>query len=138
MRRWIDENRDTIRFQRRLEDAARYWENNEKPQGLLWRSPDLDLLTTFHQEHSHEMTPIEIEFFQKSVAAKEFDEVEREKMRRRAASQRYQALRTQSLFLANLARQENEKQNYVKAIRLALVALPRTIDIPDRPCSFLP
>lgn len=133
LRKWIDENRNEIRFQRRLEDAARYWDNIRKPAGLLWRSPDLDLLRTFHQEHAHEMTPLQIEFFQKSVAAQEQEEVEKETIRQHEKEQRNRVLRTQSLFLTNLARQENQKHNYVKAIRLALVALPRTLKDPDRP-----
>jgi WD40 repeat protein len=42
-------------------------------------------------------------------------------------------LRTQSLFLADLARQQNERASLTQAILLALEALPKEIAKPDRP-----
>lgn len=133
LRQWIDESRDAIRFQRRLAEAAQHWEDNDSPPGLLWRSPDLDLLTQFHHEHEGEMTSLQKDFFHESVKTEEQEYVEKERLQRNEAIQRYQTLRTQSLFLADLARQENEKQNYEMAILLALEALPASIYEPERP-----
>ncbi|PID58768.1 hypothetical protein CSB45_01860, partial [candidate division KSB3 bacterium] len=51
----------------------------------------------------------------------------------RAEQEKNNALRTQSLFLADLARQENEKKSYLKAVLLALEALPQNMTQANRP-----
>ncbi|MHC4160409.1 MAG: TIR domain-containing protein, partial [Planctomycetota bacterium] len=50
-----------------------------------------------------------------------------------AEKERDEALRTQSLFLADLAQQEIEKGHYANGVLLALEALPKSIAKPDRP-----
>jgi WD40 repeat protein len=75
---------------------------------------------------------------QTKLAQQETTRAEQEKTRTeaekiRAEEQKNTALETQSLFLADLARQENEKQNYTNAILLALEALPQNMAQPDRP-----
>lgn len=52
---------------------------------------------------------------------------------RDAERQRQTALRTQSLFLTDLARQENERQEYGNAVLLALEALPKRMNPPEKP-----
>jgi hypothetical protein len=47
--------------------------------------------------------------------------------------ERNKALKTQSLFLADLARQQNEQGYFTRAILLALEALPDDMAHPDRP-----
>ncbi|MBW4542033.1 MAG: WD40 repeat domain-containing protein [Myxacorys chilensis ATA2-1-KO14] len=66
---WLNQGRDDLRFQRRLQDAAQHWDNQDRPEGLLWRPPDLDLLKKFYQRASSEMTPLELEFFRASDEA---------------------------------------------------------------------
>jgi AAA ATPase domain len=44
LKSWLDKSRSDLRFQRRLDEAAMVWQGNERPEGNLWRSPDLDLL----------------------------------------------------------------------------------------------
>ena len=66
---WLDSSRDDIRFQRRLEAAADYWEAQGQPAGLLWRSPDLDLLRAFAKRAKSEMTQRSISFFQSADKA---------------------------------------------------------------------
>jgi WD40 repeat protein/diadenosine tetraphosphatase ApaH/serine/threonine PP2A family protein phosphatase len=78
---WLDESRDDIRFQRRLQDAAQYWDKQGCPNGLLWRPPDLDLLKSFHQRAGATMTPLELEFLKASVD--DIARVERERQRQR-------------------------------------------------------
>ena len=70
---WLDSSRDDIRFQRRLEAAADYWEQQGRPAGLLWRSPDLDLLRAFAKKAKAEMTQRSLSFFQFSEQANERD-----------------------------------------------------------------
>jgi len=59
-----------------------------------------------------------------------------EKQKEKFKKQKDQALRTQSLFLADLARQEKEKSNFTNGILLALEALPKSISNPNRPYVF--
>lgn len=65
LRDWLDEGRDRIRFLRRLDEAIAHWEELGRPTGLLWRSPDLDLLQRFDREHHVEMTKSQIDFYRK-------------------------------------------------------------------------
>ncbi|HEX2244922.1 MAG TPA: hypothetical protein VHH94_01290, partial [Gammaproteobacteria bacterium] len=51
----------------------------------------------------------------------------------RANAEKQNALRGQSLFLADLARQQNEKSNFTVGMLLALEALPKSMARPDRP-----
>ncbi|WP_321415258.1 SUMF1/EgtB/PvdO family nonheme iron enzyme [uncultured Desulfobacter sp.] len=71
LKKWLDENRDNIRFLRRLDDAAVYWEKNGRPQGLLWRCPDLDMLEKFHSKSAHDMSPNQVKFFNVSLRERE-------------------------------------------------------------------
>jgi hypothetical protein len=63
---WIRENRNDIRFQQRLDAAARHWDRQGRPDGLLWRSPDLEAIRQFHARSAHAMRPQELEFFHAS------------------------------------------------------------------------
>ena len=83
LRTWLNENRDEIRFHRRLEEAALYWDNHRQAEGLLWRSPDLEMMEDFHKKHSHEMSPVEIDFYRSSIEAKARTEKEKEAIRQR-------------------------------------------------------
>jgi hypothetical protein len=69
MRQWLDSSRSDIRFQRRLDEAARVWDENNRPEGNLWRPPDLDLLKKYKERASENMTPLQVEFFQASQRA---------------------------------------------------------------------
>ncbi|MFB2897811.1 NACHT and WD repeat domain-containing protein [Aerosakkonemataceae cyanobacterium BLCC-F50] len=68
---WLDGSRDDIRFQRRLDEAARYWDQQGRPEGNLWRPPDLDLLKKYQLRLGKDMTPLQIEFFNASSKAEE-------------------------------------------------------------------
>ena len=63
LQQWVDSSRSDIRFQRRLDEAARYWDDYVRPDGNLWRSPDLDLLRRYQQRAGDSMTPLQVEFF---------------------------------------------------------------------------
>ncbi|MEM9148921.1 MAG: hypothetical protein AAGB19_00420 [Cyanobacteria bacterium P01_F01_bin.3] len=66
---WLDSSRDDIRFHRRLEIVAQYWDEQGRAEGLLWRSPDLDLLRTYQPRAFQDMTDIETAFWQMSEQA---------------------------------------------------------------------
>jgi hypothetical protein len=70
LREWLDANREDLRFHRHLAQDADYWERQDKADGLLWRSPDLDLLRQYHQRAGQDMTPLQVEFFETSECKK--------------------------------------------------------------------
>jgi hypothetical protein len=72
---WLDNSRSDIRFQRRLDDAAVHWDENGRPEGNLWRPPDLDLLRRYHERAGDDMTSLQVEFFQASERANRMDRI---------------------------------------------------------------
>ena len=66
LKQWIDGNRDDLRFLRQVNDAAQHWDAQGRPDGSLWRSPNLDLLQAFHTRAAVEMTALQVTFFQES------------------------------------------------------------------------
>jgi hypothetical protein len=63
---WLNDGRNDLRFQRRLDDAVMVWQGHGKPEGDLWRSPDLDSLQKFHKRAMVNMTSLQIEFLMAS------------------------------------------------------------------------
>jgi WD40 repeat protein len=62
LKHWLNDGRDNLRFQRRLDNAVMVWEEHKKSDGILWRSPDLDLLKRY--EEKGDMTSLQLEFLQ--------------------------------------------------------------------------
>lgn len=71
LKQWLAQSRDDLRFQRRLEAAAQHWNQNHRPEGNLWRSPDLELLQQYYRRAGNNMTPLQIEFFKASQQAEQ-------------------------------------------------------------------
>lgn len=78
LNQWLDQSRDDLRFQRQLEESARHWDQNGRPDGSLWRSPDLDFLVHYHQRRGEDLTPLQLTFFRASQQA----ETNRNQLRR--------------------------------------------------------
>jgi WD40 repeat protein len=78
---WLEGSRSDLRFERRLEEAARYWQTQGKPEGSLWRPPDLDLLQQYRQRVGDELSPLQMEFAQASTAAEDQRKQEAENRR---------------------------------------------------------
>jgi DNA-binding beta-propeller fold protein YncE len=76
---WLDGSRSDIRFQRRLDEATVHWDEQSRPEGNLWRPPDLDLLRRYHQRAGD--TSIDAENARKQAAEKA--EKERKQQRQR-------------------------------------------------------
>ncbi|MCP4695632.1 MAG: CHAT domain-containing protein [Gammaproteobacteria bacterium] len=184
---WLDAGRDDLRFERRLNDAIRQWDENRQASGFLWSAPEqMGLLLEYRAKHGEEMTAGQVAFFEASrteqkrrqrnkrltlltimallvgVAlggwfyAQEQAEAKKEQERltgqaleaekktiatakqvraveKKAKTNEQNTLRTQSLFLVDLARQQIEQENAVNSMLLALEALPNDMNNPDRP-----
>ena len=66
LRDWLNESREDIRFHHRLSEQAHHWDEQHRPNGLLWRPPDLDLLRQFYTRVAADFTATEIAFFKVS------------------------------------------------------------------------
>ncbi len=65
---WIDQNREDIRFERRLAQTAGAWNSNNRPKGSLWwQSPDLNHLKDYHERHDEDMSSVQLAFHNESV-----------------------------------------------------------------------
>jgi len=69
LREWLSSSRADLRFQRRLQEAVRHWEASGKPDGSLWRPPDLDLLERFRPGHDADLTALQLAFAEASRRA---------------------------------------------------------------------
>ena len=129
LRDWLAAGRDDIRFHRRLAEAAEHWSELGRPPGLLWRPPDLDLLSEFCKRASVDMTATQMAFF----ACAQVEQARADAEANRAIAERDHAFVTESLLLAELARKETTAGNTTNGIRLALEGLPSDLTHPDRP-----
>lgn len=78
LRTWIDEGRADRRFHDRAAEAARLWDEAQRPSGRLWRPPDLDLLRDYHARHTDDLSPLESEFLQAAIMQQEAERREKE------------------------------------------------------------
>ncbi|MBW4597459.1 MAG: AAA family ATPase [Brasilonema angustatum HA4187-MV1] len=81
MKKWLDSSRSDIRFQRRLDETARVWNENNRPEGSLWRPPDLNFLKKYYERASDNMTPLQVKFFRTCENAARKAEQERKRQR---------------------------------------------------------
>jgi WD40 repeat protein len=114
---WLDSSRSDIRFQRRLDEAAVHWDEHSRPEGNLWRPPDLDLLRRYHQRAGDEMTSLQVEFFQASERSE--NNRQRQRQMRFASLVAGLVVTTSSTFLALVQLQRAQRQ---RAEQLAAIA----------------
>lgn len=79
LRAWIDAGRDDLRARRRVQDAATAWDDQGRPDGLLYR--DLPLATAEERFHGRddEMTALETDFL---TASSRHEQADRRRARR--------------------------------------------------------
>ena len=76
LRGWIDEDRDRLRAERRLSDAAAEWDRGGRDEGGLYRGARL---AAWGERDTTELTPLEREFLDESSARAERDRQARRK-----------------------------------------------------------
>ena len=74
--------------QRRLEEAAKHWKSeaekpNGKPDGLLWRPPDLDLARDYVSRIEGSLAQLQFDFYQFSDRTEKERVAEKEKQQRK-------------------------------------------------------
>ncbi|MCP4697418.1 MAG: hypothetical protein GY862_11280 [Gammaproteobacteria bacterium] len=67
LQEWLAVGREDLRFERRLNDAIRLWNENSQVPDFLWATPGmLSLLRNYYDRHQTEMTSAQIAFFKAS------------------------------------------------------------------------
>ena len=79
LKQWLESTRDDRHLRHRLDQAAQHWRVQERPEGSLWRPPDLDLLRDYHNRARQDMNALQFEFF----TASEESEMRRLEKKRR-------------------------------------------------------
>jgi WD domain, G-beta repeat len=90
LNQWLEQSRSDLRFQRRVEEDAQYWEQNDRPEGCLWRPPELNLLKQYQDRVEANITHLQMEFFTASQKAEEIRRQEKTQHQRRERQQRLQ------------------------------------------------
>ncbi|MGB3754098.1 MAG: AAA family ATPase [Parerythrobacter sp.] len=132
LQQWLEESRSDLRLQRRLEVAAADWDKMARPEGKLWRSPDLDVLRRYRKDSGDGMTPLEIAFFMDSEQA--IKKAERERQRQRRLLVRVLSagliLTTGATIFATYQMQRSERQHVER-----LSATAETLLLSDQPLT---
>jgi hypothetical protein len=103
LREWLNSSRADLRFQRRLEDAARHWQEDDQSKGSLWRPPNLDRLNQFRDEHEADLTALQLAFADASRQAEEEHLASAEARRQAEVKRLRQEKRTRRLVFNGLA-----------------------------------
>ncbi|MCU0566779.1 MAG: WD40 repeat domain-containing protein [Oculatellaceae cyanobacterium Prado106] len=98
LQQWIEASRSDLRFQRRLEDDAQYWEEHQRPEGNLWRSLELNQLRQAIEQGRINITPLQLEFFNAAQAAEQKHEAEQIRKHQRERQHQRQIIVLGCLF----------------------------------------
>jgi signal transduction histidine kinase len=107
-----------------------YWEKHNKPEGLLWRSPDLELLGKFYQNNISEMKPVEIAFYKTSIEARDSEEREKEEIKRREI-EKVDALEKLALMDTVIAEFSHRMNNLAGTVPIRIEIIKENIDTKD-------
>jgi hypothetical protein len=80
LKRWLDDGRQDMSFDRRLTEGAQRWDEERrkkkgKPGGLLWRSPELDVARSYIDRQEGSVSSLQAEFIKASGRAERFRKV---------------------------------------------------------------
>lgn len=117
LRRWLDEDRASLRLHRELNEDTREWGELQRDAGALYRGARLAAAAEWAGNHTAEMTPLEAEFLHASRQAVEQEQREREAQRQRELHQAQQLVSMQRQRATVLA------VGLVVALALAVLAI---------------
>lgn len=126
LRAWLDEDREGLRVQRRLSDAAQEWERLGRDEGLLYRGARLVEAQEWRDKHPDALNEQEQAFLDASSALKqqEEDEERARQQRELAAAQQLAAVERQRAEAAGaLANSEQRRARVARLFSLGLGAI---------------
>jgi signal transduction histidine kinase len=83
LREWIEQDRSALRTHRRLTTAANEWQNSGGDESFLYRGMRLAQAEEWAQAYAEHVNPLERQFLQASLEAREREQAQREESRRR-------------------------------------------------------
>jgi len=83
LRNWLNENRDSLRLQRQLTEAAQEWQEMDRSPDLHYRGARLAQISEWALIHEHDLNVLEREFLEASIQANEREAAEKESQRQR-------------------------------------------------------
>lgn len=128
LRTWIDEDRERLRAQRRLTEAARTWTAADRDPEALYRAGRLAAAEEHFNSDSTELTPLEREFLHTAVQARR-----RERLRGRGRAVALSLLVVLSLVAGLVAWQQNRagEQRRLEAEARRLVGVAESLRLSD-------
>ncbi len=81
LRKWIDADREAVRLEHRLSEAAKEWDQNGRDAAFLYRGPRLALAEEWRETHGGEPVALQLEFLEASVALRDREKREKERQR---------------------------------------------------------
>jgi hypothetical protein len=63
---WIQERRNYLPFERRLDESAKYWQKHHYDKGLLWGEIDINQLRLYEKDFKDDMTHLQENFIRSS------------------------------------------------------------------------
>ena len=60
---WLTEREQCLALQQQFREAAQCWQQQRRPEQLLWRSPQLDAVGTWYRQSQQSMSAIQSNFF---------------------------------------------------------------------------
>ena len=104
LRRWLEDNREGLRIQQQLTEAAQAWSMMNRESDMLYRGARLAQSREWAVSHADEMNPLEHEFLNASITHSEYEVAEREAQQQREL----EAARS----LAEMQRARADSENY--------------------------
>ena len=124
LHKWLDESRDDLRLQRRLETAAQEWDDNEREASYLYRGGQLEQVETWLAKEEPDLHPLDGAFVAASVAAREQEAVEREvQQQRELAAAQELAAEAEARRAAEAQRTTTARRALAGVIGLLFVAI---------------
>ncbi len=75
LRKWLDEDRESLRLHRHLTESAQEWEQRGRETGELYRGARLKQLQDWIKEHGEQLSPLEREFVRASQNVKKRERI---------------------------------------------------------------
>ncbi|BAZ25279.1 WD-40 repeat-containing protein [Kalymmatonema gypsitolerans NIES-4073] len=132
LQEWLDENRTNLLLREKIRQESLEWNQHKRDEDYLELKGAQLVVSEALLQQPMFLNKLEAEYVKACVELRDRRLKEKEEAARNLLLQKNQALRSQSLFLADLARQKNEEGSFATAILLALEALPNESN-PEKP-----